>query len=374
MARIGGTAERDPHLDRLRTDPDSLALAPLSAAAAARRDRAWGRTITFSPKVFLPLTNLCRNRCGYCTFRKTPTDPEAWTMSPDQVISTLDQGASAGCTEALFCLGDPPERAFPSYRDLIARWGHDSTVDYLVWAGERALERGLLPHTNAGLLTGPEMERLMTVNASLGLMLESTAERLTGPGQVHHASPDKHPAKRLAMTEEAGRLGIPFTSGLLVGIGETRAERVETLEAIAVLQARHGHIQEVIVQNFRAHPGTPMADTREPGHEEVAWTVAAARWLLPDEVSIQAPPNLNPVSLEDLLSAGINDLGGISPVTPDYINPTWRWPGLVELAKRCQAGGFALRPRLPVYPAHEEAVTVPLGMARSKRDRFEVGP
>jgi len=338
----------------------------LAAAAAARRDATWGRTLTFSPKVFLPLTNLCRNRCGYCTFRRGPTDPGAHTMSPDEVLASLDAGARAGCTEALFCLGDPPERAFPSYRRRLQGWGHASTVDYLVWAGERALERGLLPHTNAGVLTGPELQRLVTVNASLGLMLETVAERLVGPGQAHQAAPDKHPRRRLEMTAEAGRRGIPFTSGLLVGIGETRAERVETLEAIAALHRRHGHVQEVIVQNFRAHPGTPMADCEEPSGREIAWTVAAARVLLPEDVSVQAPPNLNPASLEELLAAGLNDLGGISPVTPDFINPTWAWPHLAELATRCSAAGFRLVPRLPVYPAHEEKVSVPLESARSR--------
>ena len=361
-------------LAALHTDPDGLALAPVAAAAAARRDAAWGRTITFSPKVFLPLTNLCRNRCGYCTFRKSPGDPAAWTMSPDEVLAALDQAAAAGCTEALFCLGDPPERAFPSYRRLINGWGHDSTAAYLVWAGERALERGLLPHTNAGVLTCDEMAALMTVNASLGLMLESTAERLTGPGQVHHSAPDKHPARRLAMTAEAGRQGIPFTSGLLVGIGETRAERVETLDAIAAQHAEHGHIQEVIVQNFRAHADTPCAGAAEPDGDEVAWTVAAARLLLPDDVSVQAPPNLNPATLDALLAAGLNDLGGISPVTPDYINPAWSWPLLGDLALRCRHAGFTLQARLPVYPQHEDRVTVPLTTARARRDRFGASP
>jgi FO synthase len=358
----------------LRTDPDGLALGRLASVAATVRDAAWGRTVTFSPKAFLPLTNLCRNRCSYCTFRKAPDDPAAWTMSPDQVLAALDTAAQAGCTEALFCLGDPPERAFPSYRRLIAGWGHDSTVAYLVWAGEQALSRGLLPHTNAGVLQPHELTALMTVNASLGLMLESTAERLTEPGQVHHAAPDKHPARRLAMTAEAGRQGIPFTSGLLVGIGETRTERIETLDAIAALHTEHGHVQEVIVQNFRAHSGTTSEGAVEPSAEEVAWTVAAARLLLPIDVSLQAPPNLNPASLEDLLAAGLNDLGGISPVTPDYINPAWAWPHLGDLAARCRAAGFTLQARLPVYPHHEARITVDLAPARARCAAFEATP
>ncbi len=361
-------------LTALRTAPDEVPLGPLAVAAAARRDAAWDRTITFSPKVFLPLTNLCRNVCSYCTFRKAPSDPAAWTMSPDQVRETLDAGQATGCTEALFCLGDPPERAFPSYRRLLRSWGFDTTVAYLVWAGRQALERGLLPHTNAGVLTSDDLRQLMTVNASLGLMLESTAERLTEPGQVHHRSPDKHPARRLAMTAEAGRQGIPFTSGLLVGIGETRAERIETLDAIADLHADHGHIQEVIVQNFRAHAGTPCQGAEEPSGAEVAWTVAAARLLLPDDVSIQAPPNLNPASLEDLLAAGLNDLGGISPVTPDYINPAWAWPHLGDLSARCRAAGFTLQARLPVYERHESRIEVPLDPARARCAHFEAAP
>jgi len=358
----------------LHADPEGVPLAPLAVAAARRRDAAWGRAVTFSPKVFLPLTNLCRNRCGYCTFRKAPDDPAAWTMAPDQVLASLDAGARAGCTEALFCLGDPPERAFPSYRRLLQGWGHDTTVDYLVWAGRQALDRGLLPHTNAGVLESHELRALMAVNASLGLMLESTSERLTEPGQVHHAAPDKHPARRLAMTAEAGRQGIPFTSGLLVGIGETRAERVDTLRAIAALHAEHSHIQEVIVQNFRAHTGSPWADAPEPSGAEVAWTVAAARLLLPDDISLQAPPNLNPASLEDLLAAGLNDLGGISPVTPDYINPAWAWPHLGDLAARCRAVGFTLRARLPVYPRHEARISVDLAPARARCAAFEAAP
>lgn len=317
------------------------------ALAAARRDRAWGRRITYSPKIFLPVTNLCRNACDYCAFRRSPKEPGAHTMSPDELAAALDRGRAAGCTEALFCLGDTPETVFPAYRAQLAAWGFASTVDYLVFAARLALARGLVPHTNAGILTREEMARLQPVNASLGLMLESTSERLCGRGMPHHRAPDKRPARRLQMTADAGALGIPFTSGILVGIGETEAERIATLEAIAGVHARFGHVQEVIVQPFRAHAGTPMASAPDAPDDALARTIALARLILPDEVTIQAPPNLAPLDL--LLDAGVNDLGGISPVTPDFINREHAWPHLARLAEACAARGFTLAPRLPVH-------------------------
>jgi FO synthase len=330
-------------------DVAGSALARLTADAAATRDRIFGRRITFSPKVFLPLTNLCRNRCDYCSFRRSPGDAGAHTMTPDEVDACLDRARAAGCIEALFCLGDTPETAFRSYRALLAELGHGGTVDYLVWAGRRALERGLLPHTNAGVLSRADMERLREVNVSLGLMLENVSERLCGPGMPHHRAPDKRPERRVRMTREAGELRIAFTSGLLLGIGETRRERVETLLAIRALHAEHGHVQEVIVQPFRAHPATPMRASPEPDEEELARAIALARLILPDDVSVQAPPNLSPASLVAMIAAGIDDLGGISPVTPDYINPRHPWPHLDGLAAACAAEGFALRPRLPIH-------------------------
>jgi FO synthase len=324
-------------------------LEELAPAAAARRDRRWGRRITWSPKVFLPLTNLCRDRCDYCSFRKSPGEEGAWTMRPDEVIAWLERAERQGCTEALLCLGDKPERAFGSYRGEIAAWGHSSTVDYLDWASREALARGLLPHTNAGLLSADEMARLKPTNPSLGLMLESASERLCAPGGPHHRAPDKRPSLRLAMIEEAGRLQIPFTTGILVGIGETVHERAEALAAIQRLHRAHGHIQEVIVQSFRARPDIPMANAPEPSDREVAHAVAMARLILDDDVAVQAPPNLNAGSLGLLLEAGINDFGGISPVTPDYINPRHPWPHVDGLARLCGDAGFTLEPRLPVY-------------------------
>jgi FO synthase len=344
--------------ERPLSDAAALALAELShadmpalcEAAATRRARAYGQTLTFSPKVFLPLTNLCRNVCDYCSFRRSPGDEGVWTMQPAEVESWLTRGRDVGACEALFCLGDRPESVFASYRTELRSFGCESTVDYLVWSAERALSLGLLPHTNAGVLTKEEMARLRPVNVSLGLMLENISPRLCEKGMPHHRARDKRPEVRVRMTREAGELRIPFTSGILLGIGETRRERVESLLAIRALHAEHGHIQEVIVQNFRAKPEIPMASAPEPEDFEVAHAVALARLILPDDVSVQAPPNLNPHATELLIASGINDFGGISPVTPDYINPGHPWPQLAQLAAQCERQGFRLVPRLPIYP------------------------
>jgi FO synthase len=344
------------------TDEEALALseappelAPaLLEAARARRDRAWGRCVTYSPKVFLPITNLCRNRCDYCAFRRSPGQAGEWTMTPDEVISSLELARGQHAFEALLCLGDKPESAFVDYRRVLASFGHDSTVDYLLWAGERALERGLLPHTNAGVLTREEMQRLRRVNVSLGLMLESVSERLCRPGGPHHRAPDKRPTRRLRMLREAGELAIPFTTGILIGIGETRRERMETLLAIRAVHRSHGHIQEVIVQNFTPHPGTLMADAVAPSDDEVEETIAFARVVLAPEVSVQSPPNLNAGRAGALLAAGINDFGGISAVTRDYINPDQPWPQIVALGAECARNGLSLEPRLAVYPSFVE--------------------
>jgi FO synthase len=322
----------------------------LLAEAASRRDRAWGRTVTFSPKVFLPVTNLCRDRCTYCTFRKDPEDPAAWTMRPEEIRAWSERGRRLGCTEALLCLGDKPELAFRSYRDVLAELGHRTTAEYVYRASVIALEAGLLPHTNAGLLTREEMTRLKEVNVSLGLMLESVSPRLRGRGEVHQWAPDKEPALRLRMLREAGELRIPFTTGLLLGIGETAAERVDTLVAIRDLHRAYGHVQEVIVQNFRAKPTIPRAGAPEPDAFDIARTIALARLILDDDVSVQAPPNLSPRDHSLLLAAGLNDWGGISPLTPDYVNPEAPWPHVAALAETCRAAGYRLAERLPIYP------------------------
>jgi FO synthase len=299
--------------------------------------------------VFLPLTNLCRNRCDYCSFRRSPGEAGEWTMTHAEVEQQLARARALGCGEALFCLGDTPEKAFSAYRRTLSTIGHGTTVEYLHWAGSAALAQGLLPHTNAGLLTAAEMTRLREVNVSLGLMLECSSPRLCEPGMPHHRAPDKRPDKRLAMIDKAGKLRIPFTTGILVGIGETRRERVESLLAIRRLHRVHGHVQEVIVQNFRAVPGVPMEHAPEPDEEEVTWSVAMARLILDVEVSVQAPPNLNPAAAEALLASGLNDFGGISPVTPDYINPRHPWPHVDRLGDVCARAGFTLRPRAPIY-------------------------
>jgi len=348
--------------DAALSDADAFALADLAhedvpalcEAAAGRRDRAFGKRLTFSPKVFLPLTNLCRNFCDYCSFRRSPGDEGEWTMSHAEVEDWLSRGREQGAIEALFCLGDKPESVFPSYRKQLAQWGHDGTVDYLDWASRLALSLGLLPHTNAGVLSKADMVRLRPVNVSMGLMLENISPRLCEKGMPHHRARDKRPEVRVAMTREAGELRIPFTSGILMGIGETRRERVESLLAIRALHAEHGHIQEVIVQNFRTKPEIAMASAPEPVDFEVAHAVALARLILPDDVSVQAPPNLNPHATALLIAAGINDFGGISPVTPDYINPGHPWPHLERLFERCTEEGFVLAPRLPLYDGHLE--------------------
>ncbi len=331
-------------------EPDTLPA--MAEAAAALRDARWGRAVTFSPKVFLPLTNICRNRCDYCSFRRSPGDQGAWTMSHEEVLRWLDRAAEQGVVEALFCLGDKPEGAFRAYRQELAALGHDSTVDYLHWAGQRALERGLLPHTNAGVLTRDDMERLRPVNVSLGVMLENISSRLCDKGMPHHRAPDKRPHVRMRMMEEAGELAIPFTTGVLIGIGETRQELAESLLAIRALHRRHGHIQEVIVQNFTPRPEIAMEDHAEPPTHAMAFAVALARLVLDAEISVQSPPNLNPDRTAMLLECGINDFGGISPVTPDYINPRHPWPHLSRFAQACDRAGFELAPRLPVYPPY----------------------
>ncbi len=342
------------------SDDDALAIADgcvasgdraaaVRAAACSARDALFGRIVTYSPKVFLPLTNLCRNHCDYCSFRRSPGDPGEWTMTPAEIEAQLAEARELGCAEALFCLGDKPEKAFSAYRRTLATLGQTSTVEYLHWAASKALSHGLLPHTNAGLLTDADMTRLMEVNVSLGLMLECASPRLCEPGMPHHRAPDKRPDKRLAMIDAAGRLRIPFTTGILVGIGETPRERVESLLAIRRSHRRYGHVQEVIVQNFRAVPGVPMSRAPEPDDAEVMLAVAMARLILDGDISVQAPPNLNPASAEKLLASGLNDFGGISPVTPDYINPRHPWPHIDALGDACARAGFALRPRASIY-------------------------
>jgi 7,8-didemethyl-8-hydroxy-5-deazariboflavin synthase CofG subunit len=326
--------------------PDELSA--VLAVAGHLRTRLKGTVVTYSPKVFLPITNLCRDRCSYCTFRSDPNDAHAWTMLPEEIRACSRQGRTTRCIEALMCLGDKPELVFRPYRATLHVLGHTSTIGYVAQACEIALQEGLLPHTNAGLMSRDEMRALKPLNASMGLMLENVSPRLRRRGEVHAHAPDKDPALRLEMMHHAGTLGIPFTTGILLGIGETHAEVVASLAAIRDLHRMHGHIQEIIVQNFRAKPTTRMAASPEPSSLEMARTVAVAR-LMVGEMNIQAPPNLSPYDHRLLLSAGINDWGGISPLTPDYVNPEAPWPHVAALAQTCRAEGFALQPRLPIY-------------------------
>ncbi|HTR22926.1 MAG TPA: 7,8-didemethyl-8-hydroxy-5-deazariboflavin synthase CofG [Terriglobales bacterium] len=329
---------------------DDAVLPELLAAAQAVRGRTKPALITYSRKVFIPLTNLCRDYCGYCTFRRDPGQPGAHTMTPDEVMAVVRAGERMGCTEALLSLGDKPELIFPEIRETLRRLGYRSTLHYLDAMCEKILrESSLLPHPNPGLMSEDWLRRLSRVAPSMGLMLETTSDRLLIKNAAHDNAPDKVPAKRLRVIEDAGRRKIPFTTGILIGIGETLDERVDTLIAIRDLHARYGHIQEVIVQNFRAKAGTRMAHWPEPGREDMLRTIAVARLLMP-EMNIQAPPNLSDPHYADLLDAGINDWGGISPLTPDFINPEKPWPHLDELRRRTEGKGFELRQRLPVYP------------------------
>ncbi len=319
-------------------------------AAAEMRDRGKGREVTYSRKVFLPVTNLCRDRCTYCTFRKDPGDPGAWTMTLAEIAQWSRRGREMRCKEALMCLGDKPELAFREYREMLASRGARSTIEYVALACETALQQGLLPHTNAGIMTSDEMSKLRPLNASMGLMLESISPRLRQRGGVHQWAPDKDPAVRMRMLDEAGALRVPFTTGILLGIGETPVERAQSLIAIRSSHERYGHIQEVIIQNFRAKPEIPMADAREPDAGEMARAIATARLVLGPAMNVQAPPNLSPHEIELFLQAGINDWGGISPLSKDYVNPEAQWPHLEALATRCARAGFHLKQRLAIYP------------------------
>jgi FO synthase len=332
------------------TDADLLGmpLAELTDLARVVRDGAHGRRVTFSPKVFIPLTMLCRDRCGYCTFAKAPARLTAPYLTPDEVLAIARAGRGAGCHEVLFTLGEQPEERYPVAREWLAAHGHASTVDYLAeMCGLVLEETGLLPHANAGALSGDELARLRPVSASQGMMLESLAEDLA----AHRGAPDKTPARRLATLEAAGELAIPFTTGILVGIGDERTDRLAALRAIAAAHARHGHVQEVIVQNFLPKPGTAMAKAAPCPPADLVWAIATARLVLPPEVHVQAPPNLSD-DLGALLDAGIDDWGGVSPVTADHVNPERAWPALDALREATEEAGHCLAPRLTVYPDH----------------------
>ena len=331
-------------------------LGDLMQAAADKRDAAHGRLVSYSRKVFIPLTRLCRDVCHYCTFAQRPRAGRAAYLSPDEVLAIARAGAAAGCTEALFTLGDKPELHYRAAREALEVRGHDTTIAYLhEMCGLVLRETGLLPHVNPGVMTREEIAALRDVSASQGIMLESSSARLCQPGGVHYGSPDKDPAVRLETIRLAGELQVPFTTGILIGIGETREERIDSLVAIRDLHACHGHIQEVIVQNFRAKPGTKRADAAEPDLDDLLWSIAVARLILPPDVHVQAPPNLSPGVYQRLIDAGIGDWGGVSPVTPDHVNPEAPWPEIDALARRTAAAGKVLVARLPVYPSYAQA-------------------
>jgi FO synthase len=361
-------------------DARELLAAPLDellAEARRLRDEGAGGLVTYSPKVFVPLTTLCRDVCGYCTFARPPRRGERAYLPLDEVLEIARAGAAAGCHEALFTLGDKPELRYRVARDELAALGFETTLAYLAAAAEAVLaETGLLPHLNPGVMTPEDLVALRRVSASMGIMLETTATRLSVRGGPHWASPDKEPARRLATIAAAGELRIPFTSGILIGIGETREERLDALLALRDLHERYGHVQELIVQNFRAKPGTRMAAHPEPTLDDHLWTIAAARIVLGPEAHVQAPPNLAFDDFPRLLDAGIDDWGGVSPVTIDHVNPEAPWPEVERLREATRSRGLELAPRLPVYPEYLDSEWVDprvLGPALARADSLGLG-
>jgi FO synthase len=345
---------RGADLDRLLAVASRVRdAAPWYADGGSHRGPSGARRVTYSRKVFIPLTHLCRDTCGYCTFAWPPKKDLPAFLSPDQVLQIARRGREAGCKEALFTLGDKPELRYPAAAEWLASRGYDSTLEYLRAVAVQVIEEtGLLPHLNPGVMSWSEMATLKPVAPSMGMMLESTSSRLLEKGQAHFNSPDKDPRVRLDVLEDAGRLSIPFTSGILIGIGERLDERIDTLLALRETHRRYGHLQEVIVQNFRAKPDTAMKDAPEPSTDDLVATIATARVLLGPRIHLQAPPNLSPGQERAVLAAGIDDWGGVSPVTPDHVNPEAPWPRLEDLAARSAEGGFELVERLCVYPEY----------------------
>jgi FO synthase len=347
------------HSDNKLSKSKALALAvvsdtaALAAEASLLRDKYHLNTVSYSRKVFVPLTQLCRDVCHYCTFAKTPKRIGQAFLSMEQVLDLCHEGARMGCQEALFTLGEKPELRYQAAREALQELGYETTIDYVHAVAKRVLaETGLLPHINAGNMTAQELRKMRDVSASMGIMLESTSTRLTEKGMPHYGSPDKDPAVRLETLRLAGEEKIPFTTGILIGIGETRRERIESFLAIRDLHDEYGHIQEIIVQNFRAKPDTKMALAPEPDLEDLIWTIAVARLIFGAQMNIQAPPNLSPGVLPKLIAAGINDWGGVSPLTPDHVNPEAPWPHLDQLASETAAADKFLEQRLTIYPAY----------------------
>ncbi len=330
-----------------------LQFAPLDellAAASSIRDMHWAKTITYSRKVFVPLTNMCRDTCGYCSFVKHPSDPEARIMTPEQVLNEAKRGQSKGCKELLFSLGEKPELRYTEAKNALRFLGYKNMTDYLTDMCQLVIsETSLLPHVNAGTLSDFEIDKLKPFCASMGMMLETISKRLAKKGMPHFACPDKMPLLRIRTIRKTGEKGVPFTTGLLIGIGETWAERIEALEMINLLNKEYAHIQEVIIQNFQRKPDIVMSEHEEPTFDDMLRTIAAARIILDPEISLQAPPNLHERHI-DYLRAGINDWGGISPVTIDFINPQHEWPEILKLKENCATAEFELKERLTIYP------------------------
>lgn len=355
LARPGMLTEDEARQLMMTAAASSIPTDALVSAAGRVRDtmRPFNNSnvVTYSRKVFINLVNLCRDTCSYCTYKKEPGDPLASMIKPEQVLAIAEAGRRAGCTEALFVTGERPEQRYPQVRDWLRSLGHPSTVDYVAEMSELVLERtGLLPHTNAGSLTKKEMALLKDTNPSMGVMLETSSERLMGAGMAHGGAPSKHPKVRIKTLEAAGELRIPMTTGILVGIGETPDELVDSLFVIKKIHEKYGHIQEVIMQNFEPKPGTGMAHFAPAQKEYFLRAVALARLVLPVDMNIQVPPNLNPSVYGRYLDAGINDWGGISPVTIDHVNPEFPWPTIEEVRQVTESRGKRLRARLPVYP------------------------
>lgn len=328
----------------------AASLREVMARAVAVRDGHWGRRLTYSRKVFVPLTNMCRDTCGYCVFVQHPDLASAKIMTPDEVASVVREGERLGCKEVLFSLGEKPEQRYPAAARRLAALGYTRMTDYLADMCAWVLrETSLIPHVNAGSMAEDEVAMLRPVSGSMGMMVENLSRRFNRPSMAHHACPDKTPVQRLRTLERTGLAKVPFTTGILIGIGETWAERIEALEAIADMHRRFGHIQEVIVQNFQSKAGIEMENHPEPSLDDMLRTLAAARLILPPEVSLQAPPNLSDRHAA-YIAAGINDWGGVSPLTIDYINPDHAWPEIDNLRRTTEAAGYALEERLTVYP------------------------
>ena len=336
---------------------DGSRLSDICSVAAQLRNQGKGTIVTFSPKVFIPLTRLCRDFCGYCTFRQDPSSTAGnLFMTPEEVLDVAWAGQRLGCIEALFTLGERPEQRYSEAKEWLGHRGFSTTLEYVAHVCKLvAEETQMLPHANPGTMSRREMVLLQPYNPSMGLMLESTSQSLYERGGPHEFAPSKRPRVRLRTIEIAGELRVPFTTGILIGISETRQERIDALLAIRRLHERFGHVQEVIIQNFRAKPETPMAGSPHAATEELLWTVAVARLLLGPDMNVQVPPNLSADDYEIYLDAGINDWGGVSPLTIDFVNPEAPWPGLDQLRDRTASKGFELKPRLPIYPEYINA-------------------